>query len=706
MEDLRTDGTESTEPAPPSEAGGVDLKDPALYLNRELSQLAFIRRVLAMAQDDRTPLLERLRFLCITGSVLDEFFEIRVAGLLQQIDHGSQVRGPEGLELVEVHRRIAEQAKELVRGQYALLNGELIPLLAAEGICILRREDWTQAQRAWLHDYFERELLPILTPQGLDPAHPFPKVVNKNLNFMIQLEGSDGFGREATHAVLHAPRSLPRVVQLPAEVSDHPYDFVFLSSILHEFADELFPGLRIGGCYQYRVTRNSDLLFDEEESEDLRHALEGELQTRNWGAAVRLEASETMPRELADFLLSKFDLDDLDFYLVDGPVNLSRLATIPDLVHRPDLKFAPFLPGLPKVLRQGRDLFEVLGQQDVLLHHPYQSFRPVVEWIQLAARDPKVLMIKQTLYRTERGSPLVEALIQAARNGKEVTAIIELRARFDEQANIEMAQRLQDAGAYVSYGVVGYKSHAKMTLVVRKEGDRLRRYVHLGTGNYHSGNARQYTDFGLLTCDPKLAGDVHKIFQELTSLGKPRKLKRLLQSPFTLHESLLKMVKGEVDNARAGRRARILAKCNAVTEPQVIRALYEASQAGVEVHLIVRGICCLRPGVPGVSDRIQVRSIVGRFLEHHRVYYFENGGEPKIWLSSADLMDRNLIRRVETCFPVEDPKLFRRVLREGLEVFLEDEEMAWEMRPDGTYDPLRSGPGTSAQQRLLDRLAE
>jgi polyphosphate kinase len=684
----------------------VDLDEPDLYINRELSQLAFIHRVLSVAEQESTPLLERLRFLCITAYVLDEFYEIRVAGLKQQILHGWRSRRPDGLQPGEVLRRVSTEAKALVGRQYTLLNDILIPALAEEGICILRRPAWTDEQKKWLKDYFDRQIYPILTPQGLDPAHPFPRVVNKLLNFYIELEGKDGFGRDISSAVLHAPRSLPRVIRLPDAVSEHDNDFVFLSSVIHEFVGDIFPGMRIQGCHQYRVTRNSDLLVEEEEAEDLRLALEGELLARNWGAAVRLECASLAPAEVTNFLLSKFELGPEDFLAVDGPVNLSRLSAIPDLVDRPDLSFPHFHPGIPKVLLGSGDLFDVLRDEDILLHHPYQSFLPFIEWVQKAARDPSVLLIKQTLYRTEKESPLVEALVQAARAGKEVTVIIELRARFDEQANIDLAERLQEAGAYVSYGIVGYKAHAKMTLIVRREGDKLKRYVHLGTGNYHSGNAKSYSDFGLMTSDTRICGDVHKVFQQLTSLGKPRRLKALLQSPFTLHESLLSSIAAEAENARAGLPARIFAKINALTESRIMKALYEASQAGVEIRLIIRGICCLRPGIPGVSENIEVRSIIGRFLEHHRVYYFENGGDPHLFCSSADWMDRNLLRRVETCFPIQGKKQARRVFKEGIEVYLEDEELAWILNSQGVYEQGPAQPGTSSQVRLLDALSE
>ncbi|ROR34260.1 polyphosphate kinase 1 [Inmirania thermothiophila] len=684
-----------------------DLADPALYINRELSWLEFNRRVLALASDPEVPLLERLRFLCICSGNLDEFFEIRVAGLKQQAAHDAVQPGPDGLTPQEQLARIAERAHALVDEQYRVLNESLLPALAAEGIRFLRRDQWNPRQAAWIRRHFLRQVLPVLTPIGLDPAHPFPRVLNKGLHFIVSVEGEDAFGRRAGIAVVQAPRSLPRLIQLPAGVAEAPYDFVFLSSVIHAHVDELFPGMEVTGCYQFRVTRNSELFVDEEEVDNLLRALAGELPSRQYGDAVRLEVADNCPPAMARFLLRQFALGPDDLYRVNGPVNLNRLVTLPDLVDRPDLKYPPFTPGVPEALAGDGDPFEAIRRGDILLHHPYESFAPVQELVRRAAADPDVLAIKQTLYRTGEDSAIVEALLEAARAGKEVAVVVELRARFDEEANIDLATRLQEAGAHVVYGVVGYKTHAKMLLIVRREGRAVRRYAHLGTGNYHARTARAYTDFGLLTADPAVTDDVQRIFQQLTGLGRAVRLRKLLQAPFTLHGAILGHIRREAEHARAGRPARIVAKMNALVEPQVIRALYEASQAGVEIDLIVRGICCLRPGVAGVSERIRVRSVLGRFLEHHRVFYFENGGDPALYLSSADWMDRNFFRRVETCFPVEDEALRRRVWEEGLAVYLRDNTQAWELLPDGSYRRLRPGRQRprAAQVLLLERLA-
>ena len=687
----------------------IDLASPELYINRELSLLAFNHRVLEQARDEHTPLLERLRFLCISSTNLDEFFEIRVAGIKQKIAIGSVETGSDGFTPQEVMQRISETAHQLVDEQYRVLNEELIPALEKESIRFVRRTDWTERQAEWVRHFFENELLPVLSPLGLDPAHPFPRILNKSLNFIVSLEGKDAFGRSGGIAIVQAPRSLPRLIQLPPEETDAgPYDFVFLSSIIHAFVDDLFPGMQVTGCYQFRVTRNSDLFVDEEEIDDLMRAMEGELLSRRYGDAVRLEVADNCTREMAEFLLEQFGLGEEDLYQVNGPVNLNRLLAIADLVDRPDLKFPPFKPSRPKELAPEQNYFEALRKQDILLHHPFESFSPVIDFVRQAAVDPHVLAIKQTLYRTGPDSAIVDALVNAAREGKEVTVVVELRARFDEEANIKLATRLQEAGAHVVYGVVGYKTHAKMLLVTRREGRRLRHYVHLGTGNYHARTARLYTDYGFLTADPVIGEDVHRVFQQLTSLGRIKPLRKLLESPFTLHKTLLRKIEREAEHAREGRKARIVAKMNALIEPQIIRALYRASQAGVRIDLVVRGICCLRPGVPGVSDNIRVRSIVGRFLEHTRAFYFLNDGDEELYLSSADWMDRNFFRRVEVAFPIEQPRLRRRILRDGLELYLADNTQAWALRSDGRYQRLqpkgRQKP-RSAQQTLLEKYA-
>jgi polyphosphate kinase len=689
-----------------SRAGNVDLRQPDLYINRELSHLEFNWRVLLQAEDERVPLLERLRFLCISSTILDEFFEIRVAGLKQMVDAGSSQTGPDNLLPADVLKAIHARAQLLVRRQYAILNDAVLPGLAGQGIRAVRRADWTDQQEAWLRRFFHQELLPILSPLGLDPAHPFPRVLNKSLNFIVSLTGKDAFGRNSGMAVVQVPRALPRIVRLPAEAGGGANDFVFLSSIIHAYADDLFHGMTATGCYQFRVTRNSDLFVDEEEVDDVLRAVEGELFSRHYGDTVRLEIADNCPDELVGFLLEQLGLGREDVYLVDGPVNLNRLIGIVEMVDRPDLKYPPFTPSRPAQLVSGADLFEAIRREDILLHHPFESFAPVSEFVRQAASDPQVLAIKQTLYRTGSDSAVVESLVSAARSGKEVTVVIELRARFDEEANVALANRLQEAGAHVVYGIVGYKTHAKMLLVIRREGRRLVNYVHLGTGNYHSRTARLYTDYGLFTCDQGIGEDVHSVFQQLTSLGKVVRLNRLLQSPFSLHKALLRKIQREAEHAAAGRRARIVIKLNALIEPHLIQALYAASAAGVDIDLIVRGICSLRPGIPGVSERIRVRSVIGRFLEHTRVYYFENGDDPEVYCASADWMERNMFRRVEIAFPVTDARLGKR-LRRDLHAYLEDDTEAWLLGPDGVYSRVESGARAfSAQRHLLDTLAE
>ena len=686
-----------------SSAKNVELDDPRLLLNRELSLLEFNRRVLEQAKDERTPVLERLRFLTISSTNLDEFFEIRVAGLKQKVAYALEEVGPDGLSSGEALRRVGETAQGLVAEQYRVLNDELMPLLAKQGIRLIRRKAWNGEQRRWLRRRFRAEILPVLTPIGLDPAHPFPRVLNKGLSFLVALEGEDAFERDSAVAVVQVPRSLPRLISLRSEPS---LDFVMLSSVIHEFMDELFPGMEVTGCYQFRVTRNSDLWVDEEEVDNLLQALKGQLPNRKFGDAVRIEVADTCTKEMTAFLLQKVGLQEIDLYRVNGPVNLHRLAAIYEMADRPALKFPPFVPGASKRLMQP-DLFEVIRKGDLVLHHPYETFTPIIQLIQQATRDPRVLAIKMTVYRTDENSLVVAALLEAAKAGKEVTVVIELRARFDEAANIDLATQLQEAGANVVYGIVGYKAHAKMLLIMRREGRSIRRYVHLGTGNYHAGTARAYTDVGLLTCTREIGLDVHKVFQELTGLGKVSRLKLLLQSPFTLHRTLLKLIDKEVQQAEEHKPARIVACMNSLSDPSMIQALYRASRAGVQVDLIVRGICCLRPGVPGVSENIRVRSIVGRFLEHARVYYFFAGGDETTYCASADLMPRNLFRRVETAFPILDSRLRSRVISETLELALLDNQQAWILRQDGTYVRVKQGKQRPicSQEVLLDLLS-
>ncbi len=653
-------------------------------LCRELSLLAFNRRVLAQARDEGVPLLERLRFLCIVSSNLDEFFEVRMAWLKKESQLNPHALLDNGTTPAETMAAAAAEAKKLIQEQYELFNQELIPALRQEGIFFYPRRQWTDQQRAWIESYFDRELLPILTPLGLDPAHPFPRLLNKSLNFVVSLSGKDAFGRASGMAVVQAPRILPRVVKLPDELSAG-HGFVLLSSILHAYVHKLFPGMDVEGCYQFRLTRNSELTVDEEDLTNLRAAVQTELRERQYGDEVRLEVADNCPPHVAEFLLAQCNLSPNELYQVVGPVNLVRLMAVPDMVDQPDLKFPPFSPGLPKDVRKDQPMPEVLKQHDVLLHHPYQSIAPTVRFIQEAAADPDVVAIKMTIYRTGTHSDLARALIAAANAGKQVTVVVELMARFDEENNVNWARRLESAGAHVVYGVFGYKVHAKMALVIRREGGYLKRYAHLGTGNYHQGTSRIYTDFGLLTADEAITADVNAIFMEITGLGQPTRLNKLYQSPFTLSPMLLEHIDAETAEARAGRPARIIAKMNSLIEPGIIRALYQASQAGVQIDLIVRGMCTLRPGVPGLSENIRVRSIIGRLLEHSRVFYFHSGGREELFIASADWMSRNFFRRIEICTPVENPAIKQRIMREALTLALADNRKAWLMQSDGSY---------------------
>src|ERR1700677_4262913 len=660
----------------------TDLQAPQLYINRELSFLEFNQRVLDQAKDRRIPLLERVRFLCISCANLDEFFEIRVASLEELLEAGAVQGGPDGLPVPEQLKAIRARTARLVDEQYQLLNDVLMPELAQNGVVFVSPETWTEVQAAWLADYFAREVEPVLSPLALDPARPFPKILNKSLNFAVVVEGEDGFGRNSGLAVVQAPRSLPRLIKLPDELGSR--NFVFLGTIVEAFVSKLFAGMHMRGCYQFRVTRNSDLFVEQEEVDDLLRAVEGELASRRYGDAVRLETAHDCPEEILSYLLEQFALTVDDLYRVDGPVNLNRLMALYDLVDRPDLKYAAFTPSIPERLRVGSDIFAALRAGDVLLHHPFQGFAPVTDFIKQAAGDPQVLAIKQTLDRAGSDSAIVGALVEAAPADKDVTVIIELRARFDEEANIELANKLQEAGAHVMYGVFGFKTHAKLVMVVRREEKGLRRYCHLGTGNYHAKTARLYTDYGLMTADESVGEDIHEIFLQLTGLTRVPRLRSLLHAPFSLHQALLTKIDREGVHARAGKPARIMAKLNALTEPTVIQALYRASRAGVDIDLIVRGVCCLVPGIPGVSDRIKVRSIVGRFLEHSRIYYFENTGAREIYCGSADWMDRNLFRRIEVAFPVEAPELQARIA-DDLKLYLTDDTQAWILNSTGHY---------------------
>jgi len=685
-----------------------DLKQAELYINRELSLLEFNWRVLEQSKNPTVPLLERLRYLAISSTNLDEFFEVRVAGFIQRAELGSTQAGPDNMSPTEILNAISDRSHQIVEEQYRVLNEIIFPELEKHNINFIRRADWNESQESWLRQYFREDLSPILTPLGLDPAHPFPRILNKSLNFIVELKGKDAFGRQSNLAIVQAPRALPRVIQLPKdETKSGPHDFVFLSSIIHAYADELFHGMTVKGCYQFRVTRNSNLFVDEEEVEDLLRAVEGELASRRYGDAIRLEIAHNCPDNLVNFLLTRFEIPKRELFQINGPVNLNRVQAVFDLVDKPELKFPSFTPSIPQTIMLSKTVFTAIKKEDILLHHPFQSFAPVLDFVRQAANDPNVLSIKQTLYRTGANSAIVNHLVDAARAGKEVTVVVELRARFDEEANIELATRLQEAGVHIVYGVVGYKTHAKMIHVVRREGKKLRQYVHLSTGNYHARTARLYTDYGLLTSDKKIGQDIHNIFLQLTSLGKVSKLERILQSPFTLHAAFLEKIDREIEHASHGKPARIIAKCNALTEPQVIHSFYRASIAGVKIDLIIRGICCLRPGINGVSDNIRVRSIVGRFLEHTRIYYFENGGEPEIYASSADLMERNLFQRVEVCFPLRTKEMQDRVVKD-LNCYLNDNRQAWSLSSDGKYALAEVAEGEeplSAQAILLNELA-
>jgi polyphosphate kinase len=680
------------------------LSPSELFLNRELSQLEFNFRVLAQATDETIPLLERLRYLCISCTNLDEFFEIRAATVRTSLQFNTPLQ-PDGMEPTEALKLIHKKANELVQAQYTFWNEVMRPSLIQAGIRVMPRDQWSAKERAWLHQYFKDEILPVLSPIGLDPAHPFPRILNKSLNVVVVLEGKDAFGRNGGMAIVRAPRSLSRIIQIPPEVSGGKHDFVLLSAVLSAFIDDLFSGLKVKGAYQFRVTRNSELFVDEEEVENLASALKDELIGRGFRPAVRLEIAETCPKAIVKILLENFKLPENAVYRINGPVNLNRVTQVYDLVNRPELKF-PVFKSRHRLLDEDNP-FDTIREGDVLFHHPYDSFSHVLDLLQFASNDPQVLAIKQTLYRTGKDAKIIEYLINAARNGKDVTVVVELRARFDEEANLNLADRLQEAGVQVMYGVVGFKTHAKMMLIVRREGKKLQRYAHLGTGNYHAGTARVYTDIGLMTADPDITTDVHGIFQQLSGLAPTIKLKRMLQSPFTLHKSLLAKIARETKYARAGKRGHIIAKMNAINEPTVIMALYEASQAGVKIELIVRGACCLRPGVPGLSDNITVRSLVGRFLEHSRVYWFYNEGETETYCSSADWMERNLLRRIETCFPIIDKALAQRVYEEELENYLNDNSQAWELKADGQYQrvlPNADAMPFSAQAWLLAKI--
>jgi len=677
-----------------------DFSDPTNFINRELSWLEFNRRVLEEAQDPTQPLIERVKFMTIFSNNLDEFFEIRVAGIKQQIQSETSDVGPDGMSPTETFNAIQRLVHELVAIQYDFWNKELMPGLAKNGIRLHDVAQLTGKRAAWAKRYFQEEVFPMLTPLAVDASHPFPQLLNKSHNLLVRARAHQG--GEALLAIVQVPRVVPRLILMPrVKGDDEPWDYIYLASLIKHNIAELFPGLILDGVHAFRVTRNSDLYIDEEEAENLLRTIEQELRRSSRGNAVRLEVEADCPPDFRDLLLAFFDLQEADLYKLGGPLSMTHLMPLVTNDAFAKLKDRPFQPSTDPALPPLADIFDVMRKQDILLHHPYESFDPVVRFIESAATDPQVLAIKITLYRTSGDSPIVEALIEAANNGKQVTALVELRARFDEAANIRWARQLEEAGAHVVYGVVGLKTHCKALLVVRRDSDRLRQYVHLGTGNYHHRTARIYTDFSLLTSAPELTEEVAIAFNTLTGLASYPGLKKLMVAPFDLSERLIKLIERERDHARAGKPARIIAKLNSLVDDDVIEKLYEASCAGVKIDLIVRGICCLRPRVAGLSENIRVISIVGRFLEHSRVYYFENAGQADIYLSSADWMPRNFYRRVEMAFPIDAPALREEMVNDILPNLLNDQVKARELQPDGRYVRLRPAEGAARPQAQL-----
>ncbi|MDP3706048.1 MAG: polyphosphate kinase 1 [Legionellaceae bacterium] len=676
------------------------LDDPHYYINREFTALAFNERVLQLADDERVPLLERMRYLCICSSNLDEFFEIRVAGLKERIAVAPKKLGIDGLSAEDIFNQLTKRIHCLIDHLYSIFNDKLLPALRKEKIHFYNTTEWNDDIQLWTKHYFKNEVLPIVSPIALDLAHPFPRLFNKSLNFIVALDGKDAFDRNINYAVIHAPRTLPRMIHLPSELCGDGDDFVYLSSIIKTHIHYFFPGMEINGCYSFRLTRNSDLFLHDEGVDDLAVAIQRELSSRHYGNVVRLEIDKGCPEVIVDFLLHKYHLRHDDVYYCDGPVNLQRYLSTIKQIKRPDLDYPAFTPQFPSFTKYKDQLFNILDEQDILLHHPYQSYDTVIDFVRQAAADSQVLAIKQTLYRTHANSVMVQALVEASLSGKEVTAIIELRARFDEESNLRLANRLHEAGVLVLYGIVGFKTHAKMTLVVRRVHGKLKPYVHLGTGNYHEETSKRYTDFGLLTAHPAITADTQSIFQQLTGLGKAVKLKELYHSPFTLQKRLLQLIDQCGQAAENGKESKIMLKANGLTDQTIIQALYKASQQGAAITLFIRGACCLKPGISGVSDNIRVISLVGRFLEHHRIYYFHHDEEEHYYCSSADLMERNLYARIEVMFPILNEICRKRIKEEIFKNYLKDNTNTWEMQSDGTYKPNRSGD-YSAQDKLL-----
>jgi polyphosphate kinase len=678
------------------------LTDPSLYINRELSWLEFNQRVLEEAQDANNPLLERVKFLCILSSNLDEFFEVRVAGLNQQRQSGISDAGPDGMSPTDQLAAISVRVRKMLDDQYRLWKESLVPALENQNIFFLRYEELSPDEKNYYSNYFRTSVYPVLTPLAVDPVHPFPQLLNKSLNVVVELEGKD---LNTNLAIVQVPRILPRL--LPYKAGERGiYRYIFIGNLIQAHVGALFHGVKVKGAYQFRVTRNSDLYLDEEESENLLKAIELELRKRSRGDAVRLEVQQECPPHISDQLLQTFGLTDADLYAVDGPINFLRLMPVISGVDRPDLKFKPFVPAIVTAPEDQDDIFSQIRRRSILVHHPYESFQSVLDFIEQAAQDPNVLAIKQTLYRTSGDSQIVASLGEAAESGKQVTVVIELKARFDEAANIKWARTLQEAGVHVVYGIVGLKTHAKLALVVRKEEDGLRRYLHLGTGNYHPSTARLYTDLGYLTCDPVLTDDCAELFNWLTGVSVFPELRKIKAAPKALHEFVLEMIEREAENAKAGKPATIFAKLNSLVDTETIQALYLASQAGVRIRLLIRGVCSLRAQVPGVSENIVVRSLVGRFLEHSRIFRFENAGQPAIYLASADWMPRNFFRRVETCFPIEEQDL-KAQIDQMLEYYWQDNVKAREQGPGFTYRRLPiDGERIDVQALFLDQITK
>ncbi len=691
-------GAGEGEPSAPELAGPA-----APYLNRELSWLEFNQRVLDEALDSNTPLLERVKFFAITHSNLDEFFEVRVAGLKQQIESDVVERSPDGLTASEALRAVEQRVRRLVDQAYTCWRDQLVPQLAVHGIRFHDLNRLTEADRVWLADYYRRQVHPVLTPQAIDPSHPFPQIANKTLNLITRVTLEQNGQTRSRLAIVQVPRGLPRLVRLPR--TNGQMDFVFLADLIGTYLLELFPGTRLAGWWAFRVTRNSELYLDEEEITNLLQAVEKELHNRRTGDAVRLEIDSDMPPEIRGELREQLGLADTDLYLIDGPLNPTRLLAICEGDHSPELRDEPFIAPIGASLHGVEDLFAAIRRRDHLLHHPYESFESVVDFLEQAAADPKVLAIKQTLYRTGGDHRIVGALMNAAKAGKQVTAVVELKARFDEANNIKWARALEDAGVHVVWGLVGYKIHCKVALVVRADEDGIRRYVHLGTGNYNPSNARLYTDVSLLTCQPAFGEDATDLFNLLTGICRFQGMRRLLVAPYEIHSRLLQLIERETQHARDGLPARIVAKMNALVDGEIIDALYRANRAGVKIDLIVRGICCLRPGVPGQSENITVRSVVDRFLEHSRIWRFDNAHQPEAYVASADWMPRSFNRRIEVAFPIEDGSLKHRLIDEITALTLQDNVKARILQPDGTYFiPVRP-KGVPAHRSQLEFIA-